>query len=310
MKKALAPASKQTQGQPVWGRGHCTTALFFLQGEAALCKASPFTTKPARVGKPSPRRSPWQPSSSQREGGYSFLYSTLFAFFMCPVSHTFPAYNGNEMPSWYTIIFFVYGRVVYKPRCLPLFFLCGLLRQFARVYERLPPQCPGTPRVKRHKKSRIFSTGGAESFLWSAFLCESLFFVRGFAGLRGRGRRLCPRWCSILSQGGKAASPASASPWRTPANRCRTRLFSASKSAGFRGSQQPLGAFPLEEPSGHTLVGKRAAFYTLLSCHPPAFLLSTSRSSTLPSAWAAGMAFASVSVPRCAPPHCPAHSTS
>ena len=31
MKKALAPASKQTQGQPVWGRGHCTTALFLCQ---------------------------------------------------------------------------------------------------------------------------------------------------------------------------------------------------------------------------------------------------------------------------------------
>ena len=72
MKKALAPASKQTQGQPMWGRGHCTTAHFFLQGEAALCKASPFTTKPARVGKPSPRRSPWQTSTSQREGGTPF----------------------------------------------------------------------------------------------------------------------------------------------------------------------------------------------------------------------------------------------
>ncbi len=155
MKKALAPASKQTQGQPVWGRGHCTTALFFLQGEAALCKASPFTTKPARVGKPSPRRSPWQTSTSQREGGYSFLYSPLFAFFMCTVSHTlarhhrrcaalfysgdslrFPAYNGNEMPSWYTIVFFVYGRVVDKPRCLLLCFLCGTFRQFARAYMR------------------------------------------------------------------------------------------------------------------------------------------------------------------------------
>lgn len=198
----------------MWGRGHCTTALFFLQGEAAPCKASPFTTKPARVGKPSPRRSPGQPSSSQREGGYSFLYSPLFAFFMCPVSHTFPAYNGNEMPPWYTIIFFVYGRVVYKPRCLPLFFLCGVLRGCAGVEGAFP--------------------------LW---------------------------WCSILSQGGKAASPASASPWRTPANRCRTRLFSASKSAGFRGSQQPLGAFPLEEPSAD---------------QEPLALLSTNRSSTLP----------------------------
>ena len=31
MKKALAPASKQTQGQPSPGRGHCTTALFLCQ---------------------------------------------------------------------------------------------------------------------------------------------------------------------------------------------------------------------------------------------------------------------------------------
>lgn len=97
------------------------------QVKAAPCKASPFTTKPARVGKPSPRRSPEQIPSSQREGGYSFLYSPLFAFFMRTVSHTlarqhrrcvalfyigdslrFPAYNGNEMPPsirtppWYT----------------------------------------------------------------------------------------------------------------------------------------------------------------------------------------------------------------
>lgn len=167
------------------------------------------------------------------------------AFFMCPVSHTFPAYNGNVMPR----------RVSTGDACAPfyglrkLFFLCGLLRQFARVYERLPPQCPGTPRVKPHEKSQLFSDRGAESFLWSAFLCESLFFVRGFAGLRGRGRSLCPRWCSILSQGGKAASPASASPWRTPANRCRTRLFSAPNSPAFRGSQQPLRGSPLEEPT-------------------------------------------------------------
>ena len=67
--KPLRTPGSITQGQPVWGRGHCTTALFFLQGEAAPCKVSPFTTKPARVGKPSPRRSPGQPSSSQREGG-------------------------------------------------------------------------------------------------------------------------------------------------------------------------------------------------------------------------------------------------
>lgn len=166
------------------------------------------------------------------------------AFFMCPVSHTFPAYNGNVMPR----------RVSTGDACAPfyglrkLFFLCGLLRQFARGRGMISPQCPGTPRVKLHKKSRLFSTGGQSLFYGQRFSAETLFSVPGFAGLRGRGRGLCPRWCSILSQGGKAASPASASPWRTPANRCRTRLFSASKSAGFRGSQQPLGAFPLEEP--------------------------------------------------------------
>lgn len=105
------------------------------------------------------------------------------AFFMCPVSHTFPAYNGNEMPPWYTIIFFVYGRVVYKPRCLLLCFLCGTFRQFARAHERLSPQCPGTPRVKPHEKSRLFSDRGAESFLWSAFLSGNSFFRAGFCGV-------------------------------------------------------------------------------------------------------------------------------
>lgn len=167
------------------------------------------------------------------------------AFFMCPVSHTFPAYNGNVMPR----------RVSTGDACAPfyglrkLFFLCGLLRQFARGRGMISPQCPGTPRVKPSGKSRLFSTGGQSLFYGQRFSAETLFSVPGFAGLRGRGRGLCPRWCSILSQGGKAASPASASPWRTPANRCRTRLFSALKSAGFRGSQQPLMAFPLEEPT-------------------------------------------------------------
>ena len=171
------------------------------------------------------------------------------ALFYSGDSLRFPAYNGNVMPSWYTIIFFAYGRVVYKPRCLLLCFLCGLLRQFARAHERLSPQCRGTPRVKPSGKSRLFLTGGQSLFYGLRFSAETLFSVRGFAGLRGRGRSLCPRWCSILAQGGKAASPASASPWRTPANRCRTRLFSAPNSPAFRGSQQPLMAFPLEEPT-------------------------------------------------------------
>lgn len=231
--------------------------------KAALCKASPFTTKPARVGKPSPRRSPEQIPSSQREGGYSFLYSPLFAFFMRTVSHTlarqhrrcaalfysgdslrFPAYNGNVMPSWYTKV-----PVVYKPRCLLLFFMWELLCQFVRGRGTISPQCPGIPRVKPSGKSRLFSTGGQSLFLWSAFLSGNSFFCARFCGVAWAWKGPFP--CGgvpILSQGGKAASPASASPWRTPANRCRTRLFSALKSAVFRGSQQPLGAFPLEEP--------------------------------------------------------------
>ena len=101
------------------------------------------------------------------------------AFFMCPVSHTFPAYNGNVMPR----------RVSTGDACAPfyglrkLFFLCGLLCQFARVYERLPPQCRGTPRVKPSGKSRLFSDRGAESFLWSAFLSGNSFFRAGFCGV-------------------------------------------------------------------------------------------------------------------------------
>lgn len=237
--------------------------------KAALCKASPFTTKPARVGKPSPRRSPGQPSSSQREGGYSFLYSPLFAFFMRTVSHTlarqhrrcaalfysgdslrFPACNGNVMPSWYTIIFFVYGRVVYKPRCLPLFFLCGLLRQFARGRGMISPQCPGTPRVKPSGKSRLFSDRGGKVFFMVSVSLRISFFRAGFCGVARAWKGPFPVAVSpIMEQERKAASPASASLWRTPGNRCRTRLFSAPNSPAFRGSQQPLGAFPLEEPT-------------------------------------------------------------
>ena len=100
----------------------------------------------------------------------------------------FPAYNGNEMPSWYTIIFFVYGRVVYKPRCLPLFFLCGLLRQFARGRGMISPQCPGTPRVKLHKKSRLFSDRG-QSLFYGLRFSANLFFscgvLRGCVGVEG-----------------------------------------------------------------------------------------------------------------------------
>ena len=105
------------------------------------------------------------------------------AFFMCPVSHTFPAYNGNEMPPWYTKV-----PVVYKPRCLLLCFLCGTFRQFARAHERLSPQCPGTPRVKPSGKSRLFSTGGQSFFMVSVSLRISFFLcavLRGCVGVEG-----------------------------------------------------------------------------------------------------------------------------
>lgn len=129
-----------------------------------------------------------------------------------------------------------------------LFYVGTFVPVCARVHGVFWRECPGTPRVKRHKKSRIFSSRGAKSFLWPAFLSGNSFFVRGFVRLRGRGRGFSLWWCSIMEQGGKAASPASASPWRTPTNRSRTRLFSAPNSPAFRGSQQPLMPFPLEEP--------------------------------------------------------------
>lgn len=175
------------------------------QVKAAPCKASPFTTKPARVGKPSPRRSPGQPSSSQREGGYSFLYSPLFAFFMRTVSHTlarqhrrcvalfyigdslrFPAYNGNVMPSWYTIIFFVYGRVVYKPRCFLLFFS---VRTFAAVCARIRKTSPtmsrnATSKAQREKPA-FFLTGGQSLFYGQRFLAEILFLCAVLCGCAG-----------------------------------------------------------------------------------------------------------------------------
>ena len=119
----------------------------------------------------------------------------------------------------------------------------------ARARVGFYPGCQGTPRVKRFQKSRLFSDRGGKAFFMVGVSQRKLFSVRGFVRLRGRGRGFSLWWCSILAQGGKAASPASACPWRTPANRSGTRLFSVSKSAAFRGSQQPLVAFPLEEPT-------------------------------------------------------------
>lgn len=160
-----------------------------------------------------------------------------------------------------------------RPRGIQTTMLAALfsVRTFAAVCARIRKTSPtmswnATSNAPQEKPA-FFLTGGQSLFYDQRFSANLFFSVRGFAGLRGRGRSLCPRWCSILSQGGKAASPASASPWRTPANRCRTRLFSALKSAVFRGSQQPLMAFPLEEPSAD---------------QEPLALLSTSRSSTLP----------------------------
>ena len=163
------------------------------------------------------------------------------AFFMCPVSHTFPAYNGNVMPR----------RVSTGDACAPfyglrkLFFLCGLLRQFARGRGMISPQCPGTPRVKPSGKSRLFSTGGQSFFMVSVSLRISFFCAR-FCAVAWAWKGPFPVAVSpIMEQERKAASPASASLWRTPGNRCRTRLFSAPNSPAFRGSQQPLAAFPL-----------------------------------------------------------------
>lgn len=107
------------------------------------------------------------------------------AFFMCPVSHTFPAYNGNVMPR----------RVSTGDACAPfyglrkLFFLCGLLRQFARGRGMISPQCPGTPRVKPHEKSRLFSDRGGKVFFMVSVSQRKLFFLcpvlRGCAGVEG-----------------------------------------------------------------------------------------------------------------------------
>ena len=122
---------------------------------------------------------------------------------------------------------------------------CGSLR--ARARDDLPAMSRHTT-SKAQREKPAFSDRGAESFLWFAFLSGNSFFRAGFCGVARAWKGPFPVAVSIMEQERKAASPASASPWRTPANRCRTRLFSAPNSPAFRGSQQPLGAFPLEEP--------------------------------------------------------------
>lgn len=90
----------------------------------------------------------------------------------------------TKCPRGIRLFFFAYGRVVYKPRCLLLFFYVGtFVPVCARGRGMISPQCPGTPRVKPHEKSRLFSDRGAESFLWSAFLSGNSFFRAGFCGV-------------------------------------------------------------------------------------------------------------------------------
>ena len=124
------------------------------------------------------------------------------AFFMCPVSHTFPACNGNEMPPWYTKV-----PVVYKPRCLLLCFLCGTFRQFARAHERLSPQCPGTPRVKPHEKSRLFSDRGAKLFYGQRFSANLFFFCARFCGVAWAWKGPFPVAVSHHGTGKKSGFP-------------------------------------------------------------------------------------------------------
>ena len=113
------------------------------------------------------------------------------------------------------------------------------LQQNPPELENLPPAGPRG----NHPAAR--GRGGSESL--TPFLCSTLFafFCARFCTVVRAWKGPFPVAVSIMEQERKAASPASASLWRTPANRCRTRLFSALKSAAFRGSQQPLGAFPL-----------------------------------------------------------------
>ena len=73
-----------------------------------------------------------------------------------------------------------------------LFYVGTFVPVCARGRGTISPQCPGTPRVKPHEKSRLFSDRGAESFLWSAFLCESLFFCAGFCGVAWAWKGLSP----------------------------------------------------------------------------------------------------------------------
>lgn len=124
-----------------------------------------------------------------------------------------------------------------------LFYVGTFVPVCARVHGVFWRECPGTPRVKRHKKSRIFSSRGAESFLWFAFLCESLFFVRGFAGLRGRGRGFSLWWYPHHGTGKKSGFPGLCQPvahtWEPKPNPAVFRF----KICGFPGVAATTHAF-------------------------------------------------------------------
>ena len=119
----------------------------------------------------------------------------------------------------------------------------------ARAWDDLPAMSRHTMSKAPREKPAFFLTGGQSFFMVSVSQRKLFFLCPVLCGCVGVEGAFPLWWCSILAQGGKAASPASASPWRTPANRSRTRLFSAPNSPAFRGSQQPLMAFPLEEPT-------------------------------------------------------------
>ena len=123
------------------------------------------------------------------------------------------------------------------------------VRTFAAVCARAWDDLPAMSRNATSKAQRekpAFFDRGAKLFYGQRFSAETLFFRAGFCGVARAWKGPFPVAVSpIMEQERKAASPASASLWRTPGNRCRTRLFSAPNSPAFRGSQQPLAAFPL-----------------------------------------------------------------
>ena len=160
------------------------------------------------------------------------------AFFMCPVSHTFPAYNGNVMPR----------RVSTGDACAPfyglrkLFFLCGLLCQFARVYERLPPQCRGTPRVKPSGKSRLFSDRGAELFMVSVSLRIS-FFRAGFCGVAWAWKEPLPSVVFHPVPGRKSGFPGLCQPVAHAYKPKPNPVIFRPKLSGFPGVTAPTRGF-------------------------------------------------------------------